>query len=190
MNNNTNSRRNFLSKMLITATSGVTLLSTITYAKGRKGKARTVSMTEEQKDTLFFIYQEEKVARDVYITLGKLYSDENTFASIQISEQRHIDSARGLCDTYGVDTTNVDEDNVGDFVLPVLQDLYDSCVKKGTKSLLDALEVGEYIEVTDIDDLENAAVGMPNDVVNVYENLKEGSLNHLDAFQTAISRAS
>jgi hypothetical protein len=183
----TNERRNFLSKMLITGISGVTLLSTSATAKGQKP---SVSLTDEQKDELFFIYQEEKVARDVYITLGNIYTNENTFASIQLSEQRHIDAAKGLCDTYGVDTSGVDEESVGEFVLQPLQELYDACVAKGSKSLLDALEIGELIEVTDIEDLEHAMVGMPSDVVNVFENLKEGSLNHLDAFQAAIASVS
>jgi len=189
MNNNTNGRRNFLSKMLITGLSGVALLSGSAYAKGGK-KSTTPELTDEQKDTLFFIYQEEKVARDVYITLGKLYPNENTFASIQLSEQRHIDSARGLCETYGVSIDGVDEESVGNFVLPVLQELYDTCVSEGQKSLLDALKVGELIEITDIDDLEEASVGMPADVVSVFESLKEGSLSHLDAFTAAIARES
>ena len=184
MNNNTNSRRNFLSKMLITSLSGAALLSGTAYAKSED----KVVMTDEQKDELFFIYQEEKVARDVYITLGKLYPDENTFASIQLSEQRHIDAARELCEKYNVSIEGVDEDSVGNFVLPVLQELYDTCVSEGQKSLLDALKVGELIEITDIDDLEHASVGMPADVVNVFENLKEGSLSHLDAFTAAIAR--
>ena len=136
------------------------------------------------------MYQEEKVARDVYITLGNIYTDETTFASIQISEQRHIDSAKDLCKTYGVSLEGVNEKNVGNFVLPTLQTLYDSCIEKGSKSLLDALEVGEDIEVKDIEDLEHAMVGMPSDVVNVFESLKEGSLSHLDAFQAALSRES
>ncbi|MGB5505747.1 MAG: DUF2202 domain-containing protein [Sulfurovum sp.] len=186
MNNNTNSRRNFLSKMLVSSLSGVALLSTATYANDTE---TTTVLTEEQKDMLFYIYQEEKVARDVYITLGNIYTNENTFASIQLSEQRHIDSARGLCEKYGVSTEGVDEDSVGNFVLPVLQELYDTCVSEGQKSLLDALKIGELIEVTDIEDLEHASVGMPEDVVSVYHNLLEGSLSHLDAFQTAIARA-
>lgn len=190
MKNITNARRNFLSKMLITSASAVTLLSTSAYAKGGRGGRGSLSMTEEQKDELFFIYQEEKVARDVYITLGNIYTNENTFASIQLSEQRHIDAARGLCEKYAVNIDGVDEDSVGNFVLQPLQELYDTLVAKGQRSLLDALEVGEVIEVKDIEDLEHAMVGMPNDVVNVFENLKEGSLNHLDAFQTAISRES
>lgn len=188
MKNNTNSRRNFLSKMLITGVSGFALFSTSTYARGGKRKITSTTMTEEQKDMLFYIYQEEKVARDVYITLGNIYTNENTFASIQVSEQRHIDSARGLCEKYGVSTEGVDEASVGNFVLPVLQELYDTCVSEGKKSLFDALNIGVLIEVTDIDDLEHASVGMPNDVVNVYEKLKEGSLNHLDAFEAAVAR--
>lgn len=183
MNNIINSRRNFLTKMLVVGTSGIALLSSSVYAND----SSTSALDEEQKDMLFYIYQEEKVARDVYITLGKIYVDENTFASIQLSEQRHIDSAKGLCDKYGVDTSLVDEDTVGEFVLPVLQELYDTCISEGRKSLLDALKIGELIEYTDIEDLEHASVGMPSDVVAVYENLKEGSLSHLDAFQAAIS---
>lgn len=190
MKNYTNSRRNFLSKMLITSLSGAALLTTSAVAKGgRSSTSTSTPMTETQKDKLFFIYQEEKVARDVYITLGEMYPNENTFASIQLSEQRHIDSARGLCTKYGVNISGVDEGSVGNFVLPVLQELYDSCVAQGTESHLDALKVGELIEVTDIKDLEDSMVGMPTDVVNVFSNLKEGSLNHLDAFRSAIARA-
>lgn len=183
-----NKRRNFLSKMVGVGIGGAALLTTSAVASGRGRNSSTVTLTEEQKDKLFFIYQEEKVARDVYITLGNIYTDEDTFASIQISEQRHMDSARGLCEKYGVDVSEVDESKVGEFVLPVLQELYDTCVGVGEETLLDALKIGELIEITDIEDLEHAAEGMPSDVVSVYENLKEGSLNHLDAFQTAIAR--
>ena len=59
-------------------------------------------------------------------------------------------------------------------------------VASGSTSELGALMVGEYIEITDIEDLENAAEGMPSDVVKTYESLKEGSLNHLAAFRAAI----
>ena len=183
MNNITNERRNFLSKMLITGVTGATLLSTSTFAKGTR-------LNKKQKDELFFMYQEEKVARDVYITLGKLYPSENTFASIQLSEQRHIDSVEGLCNKYNIDLSEVNEDVVGIFVLPKLQDLYDTCIAQGDESLLDALKVGELIEVTDIADLDHAIndFDMPNDVIRVFENLREGSYNHLDSFQVAIAR--
>lgn len=149
----------------------------------------TTILTEEQKDMLFFIYQEEKVARDVYIALSKIHEHESTFALMQLEEQVHVDFARELCSHYGVETSQVNEDVIGEFVSPVLQTLYDECTKKGTESLLDALEVGEFLEAKDIDDLEQASIGMPNDVVNVYENLKKRNISHLGAFQKAILKA-
>jgi hypothetical protein len=188
-----NNRREFLNKV---SKAGAALLTagavsgTALEAKGGKngGGSTSTKLSEEKKDKLFYIFQEEKVARDVYITLGELYPEENTFAMIQLSEQRHIEAAGTLCDTYGVDTSYVNLDFVGQFELPLLQQLYDTCVEQGSISKLDALKVGELIELTDIDDLESAMVGMPQDVVNVFSNLKEGSLNHLDAFRRAIAR--
>ncbi|WP_309496234.1 DUF2202 domain-containing protein [Sulfurovum sp.] len=149
----------------------------------------TTILSDEQKDMLFFIYEGEKVARDVYITLGEVHKDEDTFALMQFSEQRHMNCTRDLCDTYGVEISQVNEENVGKFESLVLQTLYDACTEKGEKSLHDALEVGEYIENVEIEDLEQATVGMPSDVVNVYENIKKRNLRHMDTFQAALARA-
>ena len=149
----------------------------------------TTILTEEQKDMLFFIYEGEKVARDVYITLSKIHKNENAFALMRFSEQRHMNCARELCDTYGVETSQLNEDTVGKFESLVLQTLYDACTEKGKKSIHDALEVGEFIEATDIEDLEHASVGMPNDVIDVYENIKKRNIRHLGTFQAALSRA-
>ena len=149
----------------------------------------TVSLSQDQKDMLFFMYQREKVARDVYDTLSKIYKDENTFALIRFAEQRHLTCTRELCDSYGVETSMINEESVGVFESPVLQTLYDECAVKGSLSLLDALEVGEFLESTDIEDLDLASVGMPSDVVNVYDRLKQRNITHLGLFQSAISKA-
>ncbi|WP_415406004.1 DUF2202 domain-containing protein [Sulfurovum sp. CS9] len=185
---NQNERRGFLSKMLVASASSIALFSSSVHA----ANSTTTKLTAKQKDELFFIYQEEKLARDVYITLGKLYPKENTFASIQLSEQRHIDAAQGLCETYGIDISEVNEDEVGNFVLPVLQGYYDDLVEQGSESLLDALDVGVFIEELDIGDLTHAIedLGFPADVISVYENLREGSYNHLESFNGAITIAS
>jgi len=173
---------------------GIGALVTATSSFAAKRTTKTVVLSDAQKDTLFFIFQEEKVARDVYITLGKLYTDEKTFANIQLSEQEHILSAQVLCERYGVDTSGVnlslEDDFVGQFELHLMQELYNQCIELGQVSLLEALKVGKLIEVTDIADLEKAMEGMPSDVVNTYTNLRNGSLSHLDAFEAAISRES
>lgn len=185
-----NERRNFMRMVGV----GAVIAATSVLAKGGKTTTTTkiVELTEDQKDTLFLIFQEEKVARDVYITLGKLYPEERTFANIQLSEQEHILAAQVLCERYGIDTSGVNlslEDTaVGQFELLSMQELYNQCIGLGQVSLMEALKVGRLIEVTDIEDLEKAAEGMPLDVVKTYENLKNGSLNHLDAFERAIAR--
>lgn len=179
-----NKRRNFLKKAVLAGVSTVGLTATASAAK----RNRTVTLSDEQKETIFYMYQEEKVARDIYITLGEVYPDENTFASIQLSEQRHINSVEELCDKYGISKKGVNETDVGNFVLSELKELYDDMIIRGLDSHYEALKVGEDIELKDIKDLEEASVGMPSDVVNVFSNLKEGSLSHLDAFRGALSK--
>ena len=192
MNNNinTNERRNFLTKMLMTGASGVALLSSSVYAKGKASVGS--GLTEEQKDRLFFIYQEEKVARDVYIYLGELYPDESTFASIQLSEQRHMDAAEKLCVNYGIDVSMIDESesSCGEFFVDYLQDLYEECINLGETELVEALKVGKLIEETDIGTLTESieSMDMPDDIIRAYEVLREGSYNHLESYEAAIAR--
>lgn len=146
-------------------------------------------ITQNQKEMLFFIYEEGKLARDVYMNLAKIYKNEDTFLLMQVIEKNHMDLARDICNAYGVETSSVYEDMIGKFDSPVLQTLYDSCIETGSRSLHDALEVCEFIELTDIEDLEHASIGMPNNVVSVYNNLKKGNLNQLDFLQSVIYRA-
>ena len=146
-------------------------------------------LTEEQKTIIYEIYEEEKLARDVYRVLGDRYPEENTFANIQLSEQIHMDAVRNLCDKYSIEISLADD--TGAFTISKMEEFYVTVyqtfvAKEG--SLLDALNVGIEIENMDIDDLGLALVGMPKDVVKVFNNLMSGSLNHLDAFETAIDR--
>ena len=144
-------------------------------------------LEEYQKEIIYGIYEEEKVARDVYITLGDMYPEENTFANIQLSEQTHMDAVRNLCVKYGISIPDVDQD-VGEFNLKGMEGLYDSFVTEGAVSKLAALEVGQEIEIMDIEDLADASNDMPKDVIKVFTNLMSGSINHLSAFTNAIER--
>ncbi len=155
----------------------------------RNGGGGTVNLSSEQKADLLFMYQEEKVARDVYIVLGQKYPSAKTFANIQLSEQQHMDAVENMCKKYGVDISGVNETKIGEFVLPELQNLYSTLVAQGSVSLIEGLKVGVAIEEKDIADLTEAAQGMPADVVKVFNNLKEGSYNHLAAFNNALASA-
>lgn len=163
------------------------------FAGGDKNQdaLQATQLTEDQQDIIYGIYEEEKVARDVYITLGDLYPDETTFANIQLSEQTHMDAVRKLCVKYGItDIPDVDQP-VGDFSLGIMESLYNGFVDDGDDGLLsNALQVGIDIEKMDIEDLGNVLLdpNMPRDVQKVLANLIEGSIRHLDAFTNALER--
>jgi len=141
-------------------------------------------LTQEQKDDLIFMYQEEKLARDVYITLGEKWGSQ-VFLNIQKSEQKHMDAIKSLLDKYSL-TPPVSNDNIGSFANEELQSLYNDLIAKGNLSLNDALEVGVTIEETDIADLKDKIEGVPSDIERVYSRLLRGSDNHLSAFNKAL----
>lgn len=163
------------------------IIAAFAFSGSLQAAKSTVSLTDAQKAALLFMYQEEKVARDVYIQLYRKYPTESTFYNISLSEQQHTDSVESLCIKYKVDISAVNEAKVGEFVLPELQALYNTLVAQGSVSLLEGLKVGVAIEEKDIEDILALEQGMPSDVVKVFESLRAGSLSHLDAFNKAVA---
>ena len=163
-------------KMLVVA--GLLLLFVITSAG--YGQAAT-SLTAEEKYWLTYLREEEKLARDVYITMYNLWGAQ-IFNNIQVSEQRHMDSIKNLLVKYGI-TDPAEGNDIGKFNNENLQELYNQLIKQGSVSMVEALKVGVSIEETDIDDLNSGiASTVRRDIKNVYTNLLQGSLNHLKAF--------
>ncbi len=125
--------------------------------------------------------EEEKLARDVYITLNEQWN-LSIFANISNSEQRHMDAVKALIDKYGMEDPVVD-DTVGVFQDPKMQALYNQLTAAGSESADKALWVGATIEDLDIFDLNELIKATDNeDILTVYQNLSKGSRNHLRAF--------
>lgn len=138
------------------------------------------TLNEEQEQLLLFIFEEEKMARDVYRYLFEKWG-ANVFSNIILSEQTHKDAMEQLLNTYGVEYT--DNDITGEFVNEEIQNLYDGLTATGDESLVAALNVGMFIEDFDIDDLSESMTFFENkDVTTVLTNLIKGSKNHLKAF--------
>jgi len=132
-------------------------------------------------DLLQAMVAEEKVAHDVYVTLGDMY-DVPTFDRIAASEVGHQDAVRTLLDTYDVADPTVG-DAVGEFDDPMFQAMYDDMDAQGSESLNEAAQVGIAIEELDIADLQAAIdAGQPADIERVFTNLLNGSQRHLAAF--------
>lgn len=142
-------------------------------------------LSEEEIDGLYFIREEEKLARDVYIVLGTSFS-HRTFENIQQSEQRHTDAVLDLINYYDLDDPAKEE--IGEFTNEELQHLYDFLIDLGSQKLDSALVVGAIIEETDIIDIEHLAnVTEAENIIQVYTNLINGSENHLRAFVSSLS---
>ncbi|NPA36491.1 MAG: DUF2202 domain-containing protein [Chlorobi bacterium] len=130
--------------------------------------------------------EEEKLARDVYVTLAEKWG-LRVFSNISRSEQTHTDAIKALLDRYGIEDP-VKDDRTGVFTSQKLSELYKNLVEKGNKSLMDALEVGATIEDLDIKDLEELTAKTDNqDIIVTYKNLTKGSRNHMRAFSNQIA---
>ena len=147
--------------------------------------AITSSVTEKEKLALIQMREEEKLARDVYTTLGAIYNVP-TFANIARSEQTHTDAIKALLVKYNIPDP-VTNNAVGVFSSKDMQKLYDTLVAQGKKSLTDALVVGATVEDLDIYDIDKfMKETTKTDILSVYANLQKGSRNHLRAFVSNI----
>jgi len=136
-------------------------------------------LTADESAGLLFMREEEKLARDVYNQMFTLWG-QRVFQNIASSEQTHMDQVKLLLDRYGLADPTLEP---GKFTDPTLQALYDQLIAQGSVSLEEAIKVGVLIEQTDINDLQDRLAQTDNaDIQLVYNNLLNGSYNHLSAF--------
>lgn len=143
----------------------------------------TSTISAEEYADLQFMREEEKLARDVYLTLDEYWGTlTNVFANIAVSEEQHTSTVDFLLDKYDVEDPVISNE-VGVFTNPELQALYDTLVERGIASFIDALYVGALIEEKDMRDIL-AAMERSDEraIILAYSNLLDGSKNHLRAF--------
>lgn len=147
------------------------------------------TLNDQEITDLTFMREEEKLAHDVYIFLYKRYG-LSIFNNIAGSEQMHTDSVKLLLDFYGINDP-VASMELGKFDNTDLQTLYDQLIEQGSLSLSEALKVGTAIEEIDILDLQEAIENTTQvNILRVYNNLLQGSYNHLRAFTSTLGMQS
>jgi hypothetical protein len=167
------------------------------------------AVTEEIKAAMAYLWNEEKLARDLYMTLYQL--DNLTLKPLyNIStnaESQHVNSMTAVLEKYdvspdyyldsanngtnAVENSGFDQEQINaieddTFVNPEITNLYNTLLSQGSVSEIAALQVGCMVEVTDVEDL-NADIALvegagAEDLVKIYENLRQGSYNHYWAF--------
>lgn len=143
-------------------------------------------ISDIEKQALIKMREEEKLARDVYLTLYQKWN-VRIFSNISKSEENHMSTIKLLLDKYNISDPIKDND-VGKFSNKEFEELYNKLIETGNKSLVDALKVGATIEDLDIYDLQTLMLKVDNvDILFAFTNLKKGSENHIRAFTSYLS---
>lgn len=138
--------------------------------------ANAVALSDGEGAHLFFMRSEEKLARDVYLTLAGMYPEQPVFHRIATTaEQRHTDKMRDMLLKFGLDDPEPatlpgilpPAEQIGVFENPYFADYFTGkfLLLKGTAEvgLLEALQVGALIEELDMKDI-NYCNGVVYDV--------------------------
>ncbi len=142
-------------------------------------------LDQETIDAILLLREEEKLARDVYLTLS-LWYDLPIFSNIARSEQQHMNLVALLLDRYGLPDPAAGN-GIGEFSDPWVQGLFDALVASGAESLVDALLAGATIEDVDIYHLQHILDHSDFDDVNlIVQNMVAGSRNHMRGFVGAL----
>ena len=125
-------------KTLLITVAILTILAGMTVAnmngqqqRGSRLLPPVVQLTEAEEHYILYMREEEKLARDVYLTLYETWGAE-IFANISDSEQRHMDAVKSLITRYGLVDPVVD-DTLGAFTNPDFELLYDQLVEDGSE---------------------------------------------------------
>lgn len=155
---------------------------------------------------LTFMREEEKLARDTYLTFASMYPAQGVFSNIATtSEQTHTDTMRDKLAQYGLSDPNPDANNLPDSLGVFLgaewgwyfDEKFAALTAWGSVSELDALYAGAFIEELDMHDIidcpqvmVDAGYSNPcglsytdeNGLINAYSSLVDGSENHLRSY--------
>jgi hypothetical protein len=171
-------------KMLINLT--VLLALALSLLAVAPVSAATSPLTADEVAGLQFMREEEKLARDVYLTLYQKW-ELPIFNNIATSEATHMAAVKTLLDRYGIADPAAGK-SIGVFSDATLQTLYNQLIAQGSQSFAAAVKVGAAIEEIDIRDLQaRSATTTHADIQSVYANLLTASYNHLRAFTRTLT---
>jgi hypothetical protein len=164
-------------------------------------------LDEEALVGMAYLWNEEKLARDLYATLYALHNSnlsvlENVSSR---SETQHVEAMTALLQKYNLSPYYPNEDPNGNtsydaevlaaipsdvFVNQDITNLYNTLFTYGQNDAISALEVGCMIEVQDVADLNKDIAKAESlgadDLLDIYTRLRQGSYNHYWGFDNAL----
>lgn len=128
---------------------------------------------------LIRLYEEEILAHDLYVTLGRLHPEVMPLQNIPHSEMRHREAMAAILKAEGIELPKPAKGRR--FVTEGLDETLAKWLAEGVKSDADACRVGVRLEDHDIADLRKARADFPKHK-EVLGQLEAASNNHLRAF--------
>lgn len=155
---------------------------------------------ENQKYALAYMWNEERLAHDLYLELYKLYPQNQLQNIANNSEIKHIELVQNLVEYYDLNITNLVDykENyslaeleampAGVYGVDAIQDLYDTLYAQGSVSAIDALKVGCMVEVVDVNDLDEYIIQASGNqaMLDSFDILIRGSYKHYWAFDSGL----
>jgi len=153
-------------------------------------------LTLEQKYSLAYMWNEERLAYDVYTNLYATTGIAQLQNIATRSEIVHVDLVKNLVAWYDINITNTIDYSVnysqaeldampsGSYGIQAIQDLYDALIAHGTGNSVAALEVACMVEVVDVDDLNKYILTAADNqaLIDTFNVLRDGSYRHYWAF--------
>lgn len=164
------------------------------------------ALDADEESHLTFMREEEKLARDVYLTFAGMYPEQGIFSTIATkSEQTHTDTMRDKLDQFKLSDPNPGTNNLPESVGVFtgeewgwyFSERFNELVTMGSESELSALYAGALIEELDMHDIVECPHVMVDAgyrdpcglqhtderaLINAYRSLIDGSENHLRSY--------
>lgn len=138
------------------------------------------ALTQDEKNTLLRMIEEEKLAGDLYVKFYEKWGN-SVFQKVARSEDKHEASVKKLLDAYGLTDPRLTA--AGTYNDADLQALYDTLLEKGMQSESAALDVARQFEVDDINELQDAQERTDKaNLDRVFSNLERASRKHEQHF--------
>ena len=190
-------------KTVIAASIAAVVMSTSAFAAK---KTATIGLDANEASHLTFMREEEKLARDVYLTLADWYPQQGVFNTIATtSEQTHTDTMRDKLAQYEMTDPNPETNNLpeslGIFTGAewgwYFDEKFAALTGWAAGGELDALYVGAFIEELDMHDIAecpqvmiDAGYNNPcglnytdeRGLINAFNSLIDGSESHLRSY--------
>ncbi|UUV19673.1 DUF2202 domain-containing protein [Fusobacteria bacterium ZRK30] len=150
----------------------ILVLSSLTFAGyGNKGAEKDSNITVQEM--IKYSIEDEIFAKTEYEKIMKTFNIDRPFSNIKRAEETHMELLQPLIEKYNVRYEKLEEK---DLVVP--------------KTLKETFEIGVQAEIDNIAMYEKFLKdeNLPDDVREVFTYLRDGSKNHLRAFERQLSK--